>query len=180
MHLGKQLKIIGKNKESEKVMTSYITIDGWRANIRFSSAHIIHEYDKCGRLHGHTYAVHTKIFGEPDDKGIIVDFSLLKNSLRELVGMLDHSILIPEKSSILKIEKQKESVKLSALGKTFVFPKSDCVFLPVKSTSAENLASYILERLLLKIKFLGKIETVEIGVDEGYGQGACVSKRLRK
>lgn len=161
-------------------MNSYITIDGWRANIRFSSAHIIHEYDKCGRLHGHTYAVHTKIFGEPDDKGIIVDFSLLKNALRDIASKLDHSILIPEKSNIVKIEKQKESVKISALGKTFVFPKSDCVFLPIKSTSAENLASYILERILAKLKFSSNIESVEIGVDEGYGQGACVSRKLCK
>ncbi|RLF42165.1 MAG: 6-pyruvoyl tetrahydropterin synthase family protein, partial [Thermoplasmata archaeon] len=44
-------------------MMSYIEIDGWRANIRFSSAHIIPEYDKCGRLHGHTYAIHAKIYG---------------------------------------------------------------------------------------------------------------------
>jgi len=159
-------------------MNSYITIDGWRSNIRFSSAHIIHEYDKCGRIHGHTYAVHTKIVGKPDNKGIIVDFSLLKNALKDITSKLDHVILIPEKSSIVKIEKQKESVKISALGKTFIFPKSDCVFLPIKSTSAENLAIYILESLLMKIKFSSEIESVEIGVDEGYGQGACVSRNL--
>ena len=57
-------------------MNQFITIDGWRSNIRFSSAHIIHEYDKCGRLHGHTYAINVKIFGKPDDKGIIIDLTL--------------------------------------------------------------------------------------------------------
>ena len=81
-------------------MNSFISIDGWRSNIRFSSAHIIHEYDKCGRLHGHTYAVHTKVVGKPDNKGIIVDFSLLKNALRDITSKLDHAILIPEKSNI--------------------------------------------------------------------------------
>jgi 6-pyruvoyltetrahydropterin/6-carboxytetrahydropterin synthase len=161
-------------------MSSYITLDGWRSNIRFSSAHIIHEYDKCGRLHGHTYAVHTKVVGTPDEKGIIVDFSILKNVLRDLAGELDHKILIPEKSSIVKIEKQKNSVKISALDKSYVFPISDCIFLPIKSTSAENLASYLLKKLLAKIDFSEKIECVEIGVDEGYGQGARVSKKLHK
>ena len=63
------------------MMESYITVDGWKLNIRFSSAHIIPEYEKCGRLHGHTYAIHTKIFGEIDDKGIILDFKLIKEKL---------------------------------------------------------------------------------------------------
>jgi 6-pyruvoyltetrahydropterin/6-carboxytetrahydropterin synthase len=159
-------------------MSSYITIDGWRSNICFSSAHIIHEYDKCGRLHGHTYAIHTKIVGDPDNKGIIVDFSLLKNALREIAGMLDHRVLIPEKSNIIKIEKQKQSVKISALGKTFVFPKSDCIFLPIISTSAENLAGYILDRLIDKLPLTEHIKRVEVGVDEGFGQGARLSKKL--
>ena len=159
-------------------MNSLITIDGWRSNIRFSSAHIIHEYDRCGRLHGHTYAVHTKIFGEPDEKGIIVDFSLLKNALRDIASKLDHSILIPEKSNIVQIEKQKESVKISALGKTYVFPKSDCVFLPIASTSAENIAKFILDYLVENLDIPSGVKCVEIGVDEGYGQGARISKRI--
>ena len=56
-------------------MISYIIIDGWKSNIRFSSAHIIPDYEKCGRLHGHTYAVHAKISGKLDKNGIIMDFS---------------------------------------------------------------------------------------------------------
>ena len=104
-------------------MDSYITIDGWRSNICFSSAHIIHEYEKCGRLHGHTYAIHAKISGKTDDKGIIIDFSILKNILREIANYLDHKILIPEKSRIAKFKKnKKESIKITALGKTYIFP----------------------------------------------------------
>jgi 6-pyruvoyltetrahydropterin/6-carboxytetrahydropterin synthase len=159
-------------------MNSYITIDGWRSNIRFSSAHIIHEYEKCGRLHGHTYAVHVKIFGKPDSKGIIIDFSLLKNVLRDIVNELDHKVLIPEKSLKAKIEKKKDSVKINAMGKIFVFPTSDCIFLPIKSTSAENLAGYILEKFIKKMDLPGHVEFVEIGVDEGYGQGARISKKI--
>lgn len=159
-------------------MNQFISIDGWRSNIRFSSAHIIHEYDKCGRLHGHTYAINVKIFGQPDDQGIIIDFTLLKDSLRKIINILDHRILIPEKSDILKIEKQKENLKISALGKSYSFPLADCVFLPIKSTSAENLAAYILDKVFDDIEFPNTIKSVEIGVDEGYGQGARVEKEL--
>ena len=159
-------------------MDSYISIDGWRSNIRFSSAHVIPEYEKCGRLHGHTYAVHAKIGGKPDKKGIIMDFSLLKENLKKIVNELDHKILIPKDSNVVNIKKEKESVKLTTLGKNYVFPASDCVFLPIESTSAENLAKYILEKFMKQISLPKNIKFVEIGIDEGYGQGARISKNL--
>jgi 6-pyruvoyltetrahydropterin/6-carboxytetrahydropterin synthase len=159
-------------------MESYISIDGWKSNIRFSSAHIIPEYEKCGRLHGHSYAVHIKITGKPDKKGIILDFTIVKNALRKIVNELDHKILIPEKNKIAKIEKQKNSVKIVTLGKEYVFPLCDCEFLPIVSTSAENLADYILDKTMSEISLPKSIESIEIGVDEGFGQGARVLKKL--
>ena len=159
-------------------MSSYINIDGWRANIRFSSAHIIPEYEKCGRLHGHTYAVHLKISGTPDEKGIILDFSLVKDALRSIVNELDHKILVPEKSKVVKIEKDRKSVKIDSLGKNYVFPLEDCVFLPINSTSAENLSEYLLESFIKNISIPKTVEYVELGVDEGYGQGCRISKKF--
>jgi len=161
-------------------MISYIAIDGWKSNIRFSSAHIIHEYEKCGRLHGHTYAVHIKIIGEKDSKGIIIDFSILKEKLRKLAGELDHRVLIPKKSKIIKIIKEKDNVKICALNKTYVFPENDCVFLPIHSTSAENLSEYFLNRFLKEYNLPKKIRSIEIGIDEGFGQGARVEKKFIK
>jgi 6-pyruvoyltetrahydropterin/6-carboxytetrahydropterin synthase len=160
-------------------MSSFISIDGWRSNIRFSSAHIIHEYEKCGRLHGHTYAVHVKISGKRDEKGIILDFAILKQILRDITNDLDHKLLIPEKSSITTIVKENENIVINALGKKFSIPYSDCVFLPIKSTSAENLSSYILDKLLEKLPLSEHIESVEVGVDEGYGQGARIIKEIK-
>ena len=159
-------------------MESYIYIDGWKTNIRFSSAHVIPEYEKCGRLHGHTYAVHAKITGKPDGKGIIIDFSLLKDAIKDVVEKLDHKLLIPEKSGIVSIEKTKGAIKLETLGKQYIMPLNDCILLPLDSTSAENLSSYILEQLLKKITLPKRIKSVEIGVDEGFGQGARVVKTL--
>ena len=157
-------------------MSSYIYIDGWKSNIRFSSAHILPEYEKCGRLHGHTYAVHAKVVGKPDEKGIILDFTILKDALRETAGILDHRILIPEKSGVVSIERENDSIKLNSLGKLYVFPMNDCVLLPISSTSAEKLAQYILEAIIEKIPLSKQIESIEIGVDEGFGQGARMSK----
>lgn len=159
-------------------MSSYIVIDGWKSNIRFSSAHIIPEYEKCGRLHGHTYAVQVKIGGKPDNKGIIMDFSIVKGILKEIVNELDHKVLIPEKSNAAEIEKENDNIKITFLGKKYIIPANDCIFLPINSTSAENLAEFILDNLIEKISLPKNIESLEIGVDEGYGQGARITKNL--
>jgi len=160
-------------------MSSYIYIDGWKVNIRFSSAHIIPEYEKCGRLHGHTYAIHAKITGNYDKNGIIMDFSQLKDALKEIADELDHKILIPEKNTSITIKKNSSYVKISFLDKSYSFPLSDCIFLPIRSSTAENLALYVLEKIQKEITFLKNIESIEIGIDEGYGQGARISKNIQ-
>ncbi|MCD6236419.1 MAG: 6-pyruvoyl tetrahydropterin synthase family protein [Thermoplasmata archaeon] len=156
-------------------METYIEIDGWQTNIRFSSAHVIPEYEKCGRLHGHTYAIHAKIWGERDKNGIVVDFSVIKNVLRKIAKELDHRVIIPKEYDGVEIK--EESVELENNGKKYVFPKEDCVILPINSSSAENLVEYILQRVLNEISTKGMKE-IEIGVDEGFGQGARLRRKL--
>lgn len=159
-------------------MNQYIYIDGWKANLRFSSAHIIPEYEKCGRLHGHTYAIHAKIVGSPDENGIIIDFSLLKKKLRYIVHYLDHKILIPANHPNVLVKKTTKTIQLTSLGKSYQFPTSDCLLLPIKSTSAEHLSLYILEEIVKEFKHLDNITEIEVGVDEGFGQGARVSTEM--
>jgi 6-pyruvoyltetrahydropterin/6-carboxytetrahydropterin synthase len=101
----------------------------------------------------------------------------LKGTLREIVNNLDHKILVPRESKVLRIEKKNDNVKISLLDKQYLFPIDDCVFLPLNSTSAENLANYILNELIKKLTLPKQIASIEIGVDEGYGQGARVSKK---
>lgn len=161
-------------------MNSYIRINGWNAKIQFSSAHVIPEYEKCGRLHGHTYAIHAKIYGKLDEKGIIMDFSFLKEKLKDISKKLDHKVLIPERSSIVKIIKKDGFIKLKFFGKKYVFPIGDCVLLPICSTSAESLSSYILDQLVEMISTQKQVEKIEIGVDEGFGQGAWISKIFKR
>lgn len=161
------------------MIETYIAVNGWNAHIRFSSAHIIPEYEKCGRLHGHTYAIQAKIFGTLDEKGIIADFSIIKQFLREIANSLDHKILIPNKSNVVTITQDHQEITVDSLGKKYVFPLHDCVLLPIPSTSAENLAIYVLNTFIDKLKPEKNINSIEIGVDEGYGQGARVHKNIK-
>jgi len=152
-----------------------VKIDGWRSHILFSSAHFIPEYEKCGRLHGHTYAIHAVVEGKPDQMGIIIDFSLLKETLRCIADELDHYLLIPEQANI-ELSRQNDSIEAIFHGKRYVLPPEDCLLLPLHATSAENLAGYILERLHEKMDIPPGVTAISIGVDEGYGQGAWATR----
>jgi 6-pyruvoyltetrahydropterin/6-carboxytetrahydropterin synthase len=159
-------------------MEGIIVIDGWKAKIRFSAAHVIPEYEKCGRLHGHSYAVHARLHGTQDEKGIIIDFSIAKQILGAIIENLDHKVIIPKKSTVVKITTSNHSIELQSLGKKYVFPESDCVLLPISSSSAEHLAEYVLQSFIKKLGKNHMLTKVEIGIDEGYGQGAWIAQKL--
>jgi len=98
----------------------------------------------------------------------------LKSYLKEIADQLDHRILIPEKNNHVKIEENE--IKINFENKKYVLPKEDCILLPIKSATTENLAYYILYKLLKKINQHENIKKIEIGLDEGIGQGIKVEK----
>jgi 6-pyruvoyltetrahydropterin/6-carboxytetrahydropterin synthase len=61
----------------------------------FSSAHNLKGYKgKCEALHGHNWKVQIEVVGEKlDQTGMLVDFTLLKKSLRQILEKLDHKYL---------------------------------------------------------------------------------------
>jgi 6-pyruvoyltetrahydropterin/6-carboxytetrahydropterin synthase len=58
----------------------------------FDSMHLLPGHPKCGVPHGHTYTVEAEVEAEPVG-GMVVDFDLLKSSLREVVAPFDHTDL---------------------------------------------------------------------------------------
>ena len=52
-------------------------------------AHFLPGHPKCGPLHGHTYKVEIAIEGHPQG-GMILDFSDLKQAVREVLAHYDH------------------------------------------------------------------------------------------
>ena len=56
-------------------------------------AHYIPGHGKCGETHGHTYKIEVVIEGEPNDSGMIIDFSELKKSIKVGLSFFDHKML---------------------------------------------------------------------------------------
>ena len=153
-----------------------LEINGWSSKITFSATHVIPMHAKCGRLHGHDYAINASIEGTLGPDGVIMDFVSVKEFLRGIAAELDHRVLIPRRDPGVKVD--KDTVRFVVGEKEFVFPRSDCILLNIKVASAETLAEFVLQRVLDKVRFPQNVKRIEIGVDEGRGQGAWTGKAL--
>jgi len=156
-----------------------LEIDGAHANIKFSSTHFIPNHEKCSRLHGHSYIIRARLEGEMDDKGMVMDFVILKKRLREIADGLDHMILLPGRSTIVKVEGKGGSYEVTSCDKRYVFPAEDVVVLDVFTTTAEAMSKMIAEMLAADLEWPSNISSVSIGIDEERGQTAWYRVNLQ-
>ncbi len=152
-----------------------IEIGGWEAKIRFSAAHVIAGHPKCGRLHGHSYAVHVVLHGDLGDDEMVFDFGVAKRALRKLADRLDHRFLVP--ASAVR-PAGKGAVEVVVGRKVYRLPRGDVAVVEVEATSAERLAQYFARMLAKDTAFPPGVHEIEVGVDEGPGQGAWVRLKV--
>jgi 6-pyruvoyltetrahydropterin/6-carboxytetrahydropterin synthase len=143
----------------------------------FSAAHFItFNGNVCERLHGHNYRVAAEVAGPLDENHYVVDFIALRDSLQKIVAELDHYMLLPTQHKQIRVHADDKSVEVTFEDRRWVFPRSDCILLPVPNTTAEKLAEYIGRRLLddLQARLGKRPGQVRVEVDECNGQiGAC-------
>jgi len=83
----------------------------------FSSAHRLRGYKgKCEKLHGHNWKVEVVVSGEVDKSGIVLDFTILKQCLENVLSTLDHKYL----NSIPYFKKNNPSSENIAI---YIFPR---------------------------------------------------------
>ncbi|MFC1501035.1 6-carboxytetrahydropterin synthase QueD [Elusimicrobiota bacterium] len=111
----------------------------------FSAAHALREYKgKCENLHGHNWKVRACVLGKKLKNGILIDFKDVKHTLNEILNELDHNDL-----------------------------NTTSVFKQINPT-AENIASYIFDKLSNKIP--KGLKVFEIEVWESENSSAIVNK----
>lgn len=151
-----------------------IEIDGWKAHIKFSAAHVIAGHPKCGRLHGHTYAVHVVLHGDAGADEMVFDFGVVKRELRRLADRLDHRLIVPARAA----HPAGRDIEVRLGAKSYRVPRSDAALVEIEASSAERLAEYFARQLVGSVAFPPSVHEVEVGVDEGPGQGAWIRMRL--
>lgn len=130
--------------------------------------------DACERLHGHNYRVAAEVEGPLDENQYVVDFIALRNTLRAILDDLDHRMLLPTGHPQIHVAADAVQVEVTFADRRWVFPRGDCVLLPIANTTAELLARHIGLRLLEQLHpHLGDRHIcVRIEVDESFGQSA--------
>jgi 6-pyruvoyltetrahydropterin/6-carboxytetrahydropterin synthase len=142
----------------------------------FSAAHFItFNGNTCERLHGHNWRTAVEISGPLDENYYAFDFIALRDAMQEIVNQLDHRVLLPTKHHSITVSDNGTEIEATFEDRRWVFPKEDCILLPIENTTAELLARWIAERLLEVIAVktsTASLETLKIEVEENFGQWA--------
>lgn len=142
----------------------------------FSAAHFItFNGNVCERLHGHNWRVAAEVAGPLDENHYVFDFIALRDALQRIVLELDHRMLLPLLHRIIRVEDRAHEVEVTFEDRRWVFPREDCVLLPIENTTAERLAHWIGGRL--RDQILGTaggkaLVSLRIEVEENFGQWA--------
>ncbi len=106
----------------------------------FDAAHFLAGYEgKCRNIHGHRWRVVLEVCGtalktDRQQRGMLVDFSHLKQDLRDVVDTFDHTLIV-EKGSL--------SAALDSLLRQEGFSVTEVPFRP----TAEEFARYFYEQI---------------------------------
>ena len=96
---------------------------------RWEAAHRLPWHEGvCRNLHGHSYRMVVELEGDPDARGMVLDFKHLKQALSPLVEAWDHAMLVANDDvELMEVARQTG-------WKHAVFPFD---------TTAENLSAYV-------------------------------------
>lgn len=149
----------------------------------FASAHFITlPGHRCEPLHGHNYRTRVAIEGGLDPEAhFVLDFVALKHLMKRLTDEIDHKVLLPLESDIVKVSRQGESVAVAVDGRPrYLFPAEECVLLPVPNTTVEMLARYLAGRVKAELDHAAavRLSMIEVEVEENFGQSATYRESL--
>lgn len=103
-------------------------------DFRFEAAHRLPWHEgACSNLHGHSYHVTVSLTGEPDARGMVIDFKRIKSLVAPLIDAWDHAVLVAEYDTELRDA-------VAALGSRYAMLPAD--------TTAENMAGFLADYVL--------------------------------
>lgn len=124
-------------------------------------------------LHGHNFQVRGTVTAAVGENGMAFDYVLLKRVLREICDELDERMLLPERSPYLELERRDGMVIAHFGDERIPFLARDCLPLPVRNVTIEELSALLLERLRQHPEMPRQgVRLIEIGVSSGSGQWA--------
>lgn len=149
------------------------TIEISKEDVKFSAAHFtIFSATERERLHGHNFAVRLEVTTPVGEDGICFSYKEIKELIRRLCADLDEYTLIPRDSPHLRIEEEGPYYLVHFNGERIPLLASDTLLLPIRNSTVEEYARYLLEQLLAAPDFVGlrDIRRLAVKVSSGPGQ----------
>jgi len=147
----------------------------------FSAAHFItFNGNICERLHGHNWRAAVEVVGVLDENHYVFDFIALRDATRQIIGELDHRVLLPTLHRTIRIQESGHEIEATFENRRWLFPREDCVLLPVENTTAELLARWVGMRLLAALPQSATrgLTKLSVEIEENFGQWAVCELRL--
>ena len=151
------------------------TVRVTKDHLVFCSGHFItYAGHECERLHGHNYRAAVEVEAPLDENYYVFDFVALKARTKEITDELDHHMLVATRNALIRVEENEASVRVRYREREWVFPRDDCVLLPIENTTAELIARYIARRLAAALRERHHFtpEVLRLEVEENVGQSA--------
>jgi 6-pyruvoyltetrahydropterin/6-carboxytetrahydropterin synthase len=149
----------------------------------FSAAHFItFGGGICERLHGHNWRTAVELTGALDENHYVFDFIALRDALQKIVDGLDHRVLLPTRHPRIHVAERAVEVEAAFENRRWLFPREDCVLLPIENTTAELIAFWIGGQLQQQLSRTPDhaLESLRVEVEENFGQSAFCELPLGK
>lgn len=142
--------------------------------LNFSAGHFtIFSATERENLHGHNFQVRCAAVAAVGADGLAFDYKLLKRVLKVLCDELDERVLLPERSPHLHLDRENGRIVVSFADERIPFLERDCLPLPIRNTTIEELAELLLGRLRARPELaVADLRSLEVGVSSGSGQWA--------
>ena len=150
------------------------TIEISKEYLHFAAAHFtLFSATERENLHGHNFQVTLDADAPMQDDGLTFDYNILKKAVRQLCDQLDEQVLMPTRSPYLEIDEQDDYTYVVFNGERIPFLQRDLTLLPIRNITVEELAQYLLAKLLERedIKALD-IDNMLLRCASGEGQWA--------
>jgi len=148
------------------------TIEISKEYLHFAAAHFtLFSATERENLHGHNFQVTLDADAPMQDDGLTFDYNILKKAVKQLCDDLDEQVLMPTRSPYLEIDEQDDYTYVVFNGERIPFLQRDLTLLPIRNITVEELAQYLLAKLLERedIKALD-IDNMLLRCASGEGQ----------
>lgn len=161
-------------RQGESPLT-VITIGGG-GQFAFCAAHAGLHGGQFEPLHGHSFTVTLRLHGEPDQAGMICDFTDAKKALAAVIAPLKRRTLMPAALAGGRCGREGNQVVIECGDKLYSLPARDVVLLPVPNTTTEQIAAWLLAQVMPALGAPG-VRLAELVLAEAADTSATVSAR---